>query len=1153
AEEDPLNLRGSTNARERATGFANNHRADLVGVPAKGPWRVRIIATDAAGATASIEATRSAATPAGRWSAAGGTGAAPVATRPTNEPKEGEVPLRVLALSQERTGEIATTGIPFPEGVLHDGRRLRLLRVGNVELPLQAEVWSRWPRDGSIRWVLLHVPAECPDLTLEYGRAARAALPKTPLKVTESADVITVETGRARVAVPRRPGVPGGFFVGNTRRGGFPIPVLTTDQGPRLQGRIVRATVERPSLWGESDFGQPLEVVVRVEGEHAAAAPGGPRYPFILRLHAYAGSAAFRLLHTFSNDNTGQEMTAFRSVELFFPGWTAEAAAVADGETRPLPAGTRLFQQEENRFVLERVLPWQPGGQSASDPHAYEGTSAPGWVRCVNGAQVGVVHFWQQYPKSLEARPEGVVVGLMPALPGPIYDGRPEESKLYAYLRGGRYTFRQGFSKTHEVRLDLEGDDEFHNRMEEPLIVAAPPSWYGKGALRALGPLASGWAGYNRTTAANLAALLETRERGREYGLMHFGDWHGERTWNWGNLEYDMAHGLFQQYARTGDRVFFYQADLAARHQRDVDTLHHHADPARVGQQWIHSVHHTAGYYPATYQNMGVYAEKGWSDNRGHVWAQGLFDHAFFTGDRRSWEVARSIADWAAGAQTTNFDFGNAREPGWMLILVMSAYHATADPFYLNAAKLMIERVRAKSRPDEGFYAHDLPRGHCECTPPHRGEAGFMMGVLMTGMKMYYEVTGDERVADDIVKTARFLVKTMWVPEKMGFRYTSCPNTNVTLSSAAIVLEGVAFAARRANDPELAEVCRQALAAALPALSGAGKGMGFYLHSAPQMLAEVAALPGPDFHTYLSTKLAQLRSPARRPYPGILANPNYETGTAGWNARSGFSLNASPDAARTGRLGGRVTGKGAGQNEYVVTVYDTGGADPYEIVGTLVPGKRYRLSVWVKVDRLTPGAPAPTARLTARDAQGSRESFSTNAYDLSRPGTWQRLETIFTVPAYTTRAYVALNTHTRETVEADLSLDDWSLAPVEAAPAEGAIWLAADAAEALLSPEARRVAIPPPFGFQALTGGEGRFVMEVPAAGEYVLWARVAGAGADVAVNDASGVALRSAGGDWEWVRAPQPVRLPAGRVAVHARPLASDGQISRVVLTDER
>ena len=68
-----------------------------------------------------------------------------------------------------------------------------------------------------------------------------------------------------------------------------------------------------------------------------------------------------------------------------------------------------------------------------------------------------------------------------------------------------------------------------------------------------------------------------------------------------------------------------------------------------------------------------------------------MFEHCLLGGDLRSWQTAKLIADWAAGPQTTNFIFGNARETGWMSKLVLSAYLATDDPFYLNAAKIMLD------------------------------------------------------------------------------------------------------------------------------------------------------------------------------------------------------------------------------------------------------------------------------------------------------------------------------------------------------------------------------------------------------------------------------------------------------------------------------
>ena len=108
-------------------------------------------------------------------------------------------------------------------------------------------------------------------------------------------------------------------------------------------------------------------------------------------------------------------------------------------------------------------------------------------------------------------------------------------------------------------------------------------------------------------------------------------------------------------------------------------------------------------------------------------------------------------------------------------------------------------------------------------------------------------------------------------------------------------------------------ICQQALAAALPTLSGAGKGMGFYLRSAPQMLDAVAALPGPSFDDYRRRMEALVRSPARRSYPGPLGNPDYEEGHDGWG-REPASLWRSRRKPRTpGAPAPRVTGKGRGK------------------------------------------------------------------------------------------------------------------------------------------------------------------------------------------------------------------------------------------------
>ena len=56
--------------------------------------------------------------------------------------------------------------------------------------------------------------------------------------------------------------------------------------------------------------------------------------------------------------------------------------------------------------------------------------------------------------------------------------------------------------------------------------------------------------------------------------MLNYSEWYGERSVNWGNLEYDLAHGVLVQFLRMGDRRFFFRGEQAARHHVDVDVVH---------------------------------------------------------------------------------------------------------------------------------------------------------------------------------------------------------------------------------------------------------------------------------------------------------------------------------------------------------------------------------------------------------------------------------------------------------------------------------------------------------------------------------------------------------------------------------------------------
>ncbi len=977
-------------------------------------------------------------------------------------------------------------GVPFPKGALVSPENVQLDPARNP-LPGQCVAVTRWHDDQSIKWLRVDtvVPKGVRQLVLEFGTNV-APLPCQPWPMT--GDIAALAQG---------------------------LQLVDAD------GQLCPAQMQEPVI-------EEPGTIKRVQRLSGTLAPSG--LTVVLRLHEWVGVPGQRLDVTLENPRTDQEMTALRSFSLRLP--LAGTLRVGD---LALPNGTRVLQREDHEFV---VTPGDATGQRLD-----------GIVRGDRNAVV-LRNCWEQWPVAVRGEDGAVVFELCPDLPEGFYANRPDEDKLYYQIRDGKHSFRQGWSKTWHFWLGPA--TEAAGLAGELPVASLPPAWIeDSGALRHLA-IASrdAFPGYDQAVADAIAHLPDQRERNREFGMMNFGDWYGERRWNWGNLEYDTGHAWLTQFVRTGNATFQRRAEEAVRHQRDVDTRHYAADPRRVGQQWIHSIGHTAGYYDNAYKHMKVYAGQGWSDNRGHVWSQGMFEHYLLGGDTRSWETAKLVADWAAGPQITNFQFGNAREPGWMTKLVMSAYYATEDPFYLNAASEMLRVTHEKSvaTGDHGFYYHPLPAGHCDCPAGerHEGEAGFMLGVLMTGMKMYYDATGDETVADDIAKTGRFIVDTMWDPKEMGFRYTSCPRTGVTSASVWIMLEGLAFAANRRHDAQMADICRLALCQGWQALGGSGKGSGYVLCNSAQALDEFARLAGPGFAEFRLRRERITLSPAQRLLPLLVPNPDFEEGIDGWPSR-GWTVERSTEVHHGGEASLRISGTVGGQNEYVNTRYDTA-SSPYEI-RWLRPGGRYELSAWLRVDHLPDGAPTPSLRVTFRDAQGSRNGAATPAYDRARIGTWQRLAVLFDVPAWNTRNYLALNTNSRDDLTVEMYLDDVHLTPAGTPAPESPFVLRLDPTQA----GGAAVAACPDFLGDPGVHGPGAAVWTVPdlPAGTYQLWARL-GAGTSIAAVTANQtqVAAPLAAGELGWFPV-GPVGHAGGELQLGLAGLNGQAQVGRLVLTN--
>ncbi len=754
----------------------NNHRAALPGLAAGRVYRYRISAPGFDGATVSTG-----------WQ----TLSVPAPTVPQSS-ATGSVSLTV-----ESPGAPVTAGVPFPGGRLASDAHLRLLDAHGAEAPLQSRTLARWP-DGSVKWALLDFQTgrQARAYRLDYGPQLRRRPAPATLRVTQDDAGVTVSAGPLSFRVNRR---------------SFGFLEWLEAGGQRLNAAESRSAFYLTAPDGEvyDSLGPPDEVAieesgpvracVRVSGKHRSAG-GKTLFRYLVRLEAWAGEPYIRVRHTFENDCLDSEFTEISSLALRIP--------LAGANPRPGAVKVRT-----------------DGGRQAGSIQWGEGRQA---LRLV------VRDFWQNYPKDLIANRQGIELGLCPRLERDEYAfarGTVDEHRLYYYLANGRYKFHQGMSKTHEFWIRVgEGDPPTAVSM-----AAAPADWYatsGASGHLALPRATDLAARYDRAFERGFAALLRKNEQDHAYGMLNYGDWWGEREVNWGNCEYDTAHTLLLQFLRTGNWRYFRAGEQAESLNRDVATAHYHGDARRAGGVWEHKVGHTGGYFPGNANER--LAEAG-DMTASHTFLEGRFDYYFLTGDRRSLDTARRTADLYAGPHTRNFEMPACRTAGWLMILAVAAYNATGDPYYLNCARIVFDRV-LELQTEDGGWRRKLARGHCDCLPRHMGNVAFMAGVLMSGLRAYYDTTGDERAAVSIVRAARFVVADMWIPAARRFRYTSCPRSEVCGPSSALVLEGVAFAYRRTREASLGEALRLGTEHMLEDISGFGKAFSQVTRQAPRFI-----------------------------------------------------------------------------------------------------------------------------------------------------------------------------------------------------------------------------------------------------------------------------------------------------------------------------
>jgi hypothetical protein len=748
--------------------------------------------------------------------------------------EDSEVPLYVHLSEETKDLKVSwpvAVGVPLPQGEMPDVSKVKVQDKDGREVPAQFQPLSWW-EDGTVKWLLVQFNIEDISQAEEYGLVYGSQV--TP---GEYRDMLLEDRGQALVLthdeytllLPKS---------GSTLAKIEGSDVYTLYGSMSMEGLEYFCSGERTISIEENG---PVRTVLRINGR-LMDDKGRQTFDYEIRLFAYADLPALQISTALINTNN-QEFSMVDSWALKIePESSVEEVCMGLGDKVLKARSAGLTHIYHNYYQLE-----------ADNKVTENKDTAQGWARVSTGqGQLGVAvkYFSEKYPKQLKVTRDSLLIGLAPEIDSQWYNeygGDYEKHGLHFYLHEGGHKLRRGMSFFDEMLLLFSEESlpigDMAQVFKTPPVLRCSAQWYNDSeVMRTHGGFAIPehrvLPEYEEIIDSKVAGYRAIRQSDRAYGSLNFGDWYGERGVNWGNNEYDLAYGMYIQYLRSGDVGAFYTAKDMANHYMNIDIRHSRTDDFHAWAVFEHSIGHTGGYYSTSPFSSGEGITSPYPVHQGHWVMEGLVMNYYLTGDRRSLDIARKATyRWDREVLYTPYDwFTETRKPGWFLINNMALYEATQDPYFLNAATLMVRRVLERQS-TEGGWPRLLHGGHCSCEIPCIGNAAFCVGVLIDGLHMYYAVTQSEEVRDAIINASRFLVKDLWDEKSGFFKYTSCKTMAYTGSGT--FQSTIAYGAKLSHDIKLLEASYMSLEKVMEGASASGKSLSTLMLRFPHLLHTV--------------------------------------------------------------------------------------------------------------------------------------------------------------------------------------------------------------------------------------------------------------------------------------------------------------------------
>jgi hypothetical protein len=562
----------------------------------------------------------------------------------------------------------------------------------------------------------------------------------------------------------------------------------------------------------------PLHAVLRIEGEYRYTRDDNNAAPFVTRIHAYAGKSYIRVLHTITytgvpDQHTPQEgqhaAIATRDGPIIDeaeaandPGWTEpndqiagaglqldyrlngpltyrtayrDGAWWAPGDAQPYemtvdaedriallqtgPDPTRI-PPVANSTATERI-----GGFAASilrdGTPQVEATTTDGWIDVTGadrGVAIGIRNYLKEYPKELRL---DVADQRMQAY---IWSPEVEPMSFERWSTeedGGMVgNFAQGLTKTTELVYHFHAADGSAETTErtlqyvlEPPVAHVPPDWYADS--RVYGRMAArqdAFAEFERGLDYKYDWWLYNQDWEPWYGMIDYGDgknyYFREDWYQYANNEPAMDFMFWMQFMRTGNRDYYLAGEAMSRHTMDVDNTHwptngyaEYRGDTNDALDWWRAKKDSSG---SPYLGMGRrHGDQQWTSMlSAHVWVPGWVAAYYLAGYHRGLDIARLTADYYQRRI-----FGKHGLTGRRLYLsvwnLVEIYDATKDEQYLSELTDRVDRMLALQNEQGGSLVID--------------RYGYAHVYVARGLGKYYQITGDERVREALIRHARWV------------------------------------------------------------------------------------------------------------------------------------------------------------------------------------------------------------------------------------------------------------------------------------------------------------------------------------------------------------------------------------------------------------